>query len=209
MAVCYEPHADITSPDFEMYADGFGNEEVCKGANIADMTNETESRKSMSRKHKYVTRARDMTRLAQLTVVYTSCPGTQFWIQVYHSNNYNRNPWIKMCRSLLLKLSMTSVLMHNYWSLLCWDRAKYMRSLVTECPSGSARRLVLELRSELLSQCGVVRSQLVSDVTTWAANHNTLYVCRAYAVARTSSTVQCAVHWCNAIHFRYTCSIFL
>ena len=62
MAVCYEPHADITSPDFEMYADGFGNEEVCKGANIADMTNETESRKYMSRKHKHVTRARDMTR---------------------------------------------------------------------------------------------------------------------------------------------------
>ena len=30
MTVCYEPHEDITSPSFSMYANDYGHVEACK-----------------------------------------------------------------------------------------------------------------------------------------------------------------------------------
>ena len=35
MTVCYEPHDDITLPDFTMFAENYGQVEACKAVNIA------------------------------------------------------------------------------------------------------------------------------------------------------------------------------
>ena len=47
MTVCYEPHADITLPDFSMFAEEYGNVEACKAVNIVGQSDTGETNKTL------------------------------------------------------------------------------------------------------------------------------------------------------------------
>ena len=47
MTVCYEPHADITLPDFSMFAEEYGNVEACKAVNIVGQSDTGETKKTL------------------------------------------------------------------------------------------------------------------------------------------------------------------